>query len=116
MKAISLLILLAACSHMKKLEEQHKERPQYENNLIQCYMESDTYMEKKPFDAKMRMMISDLGTVTDAKVLSTSSKDPNLSACLHYVMMGAGRALQLGEKAGPKEKEFKFRPKGNHEL
>jgi hypothetical protein len=116
MKAISLLTLLIACSNMKEMEEQYKERPLQENQLVQCYLESDTYMEKKPFEAKMNMHISELGTITEAKVVSASSKDPNLNACLTYVMLGAGRPLKTNEKAGIKEKTLKFSPKGTHEL
>lgn len=116
MKAISLLFLVLACSKMKELEEKYKDRPLHEQNLVQCYLESDTYMEKKPFDAKMSILISDLGTVTDARVITTSTKDANLSACLRYVMMGAGRSLKLGEKPGPKVKEYKFKPDGKHVL
>ncbi len=108
MKAISLLVVLVACSH--------KERPLQERQLIQCYLESDTYMEKKPIDAKMSINVSEMGIVLSAKVISSSEKDANFNACLSYVVMGAGRPFHMEGKSGPIEKNLKFRPDGKHEL
>jgi hypothetical protein len=108
MKAISLLLLILACSH--------KDRPLQERQLIQCYLESDTYTAKKPFDAKMSVNVSEMGTILSAKVVDASVKDPNLNSCLSYVMMGAGRPLNVEGKSGPMEKNLKFRPDGKHEL
>ncbi len=108
MKAISLLIILLACSH--------KERPLQERQLIQCYVESDTYTAKKPFEANMSLNISELGTVLSSKVLNASEKDANLNACLNYVMMGAGRPFQMEGMSGPYLKTLKFSPAGKHEL
>jgi hypothetical protein len=108
MKAISLLVLMFACAH--------QERPLQERQLIQCYLESDTYTDKKPFTAKLHVITSEMGIVTSAKVMQTSSKDPNLSSCLSYVLTGAGRALQSGEKAGLSVRTITFRPEGKHEL
>ncbi len=108
MKAISLLLLVMACSH--------KERPLQERQLIQCYLESDIYTEKKPFEANMSINISEMGTVISAKVLNSSERDPNLNTCLSYVIMGAGRPFQMEGKTGPIVKTLKFRPDGKHEL
>ncbi len=108
MKSIFLMALLFSCAH--------KERPLQERQLIQCYVESDTYSSKNPFAAKLSVNVSELGTVTAAKVLETSSKDPNLNACLTYVLMGAGRPLVSTEKSGLTVKNLKFKPDGKHEL
>jgi hypothetical protein len=113
MKAISLLLFVLACAHD---QPEYKERPLQENQLVQCYLESDTYLLKKPFEAKMNVLISELGTVTEAKVISASPKDPNLNACISYVLIGAGRPLKTNEKAGTKERNLKFTPEGKHEL
>lgn len=94
----------------------HKERPLQERQLIQCYMESDTFMGKKPFEANMSITVSELGTVLNSKVINASEKDANLNACLNYVMMGAGRPLQMEGSAGPMLKTLKFSPQGKHEL
>lgn len=108
MKALLGFVLIASCAH--------KERPLQERQLIQCYLESDTYTQKKPFTAKMNVNISELGTVTEARVLETSLKDPNLNTCLSYVLMGAGRPFQSEEKAGMSTRNLIFRPDGKHEL
>lgn len=108
MKAISLLVLLLACSH--------NERSLQERQLIQCYLESDIYTQKKPFEANMSITLSEMGTVTHAKVLNTSEKDPNLNTCLSYVIMGAGRPFQMDGQTGPIVRTLKFRPDGKHEL
>ena len=107
-KILAVLVLLISCAH--------KERPLQERQLIQCYMESDTYSVKKPYTANMSINISELGTVLNAKVLNSSEKDPNLNACLSYVITGAGRPFQMDGKNGPIVKELKFRPDGKHEL
>ncbi len=103
-----ILILIFACSHT--------ERPLQERQLIQCYNESDIFAEKKPYDAKMSVNISELGTVLSAKVIEASAKDANLNACLSYVMMGAGKPFQMEGKTGPITKTLKFSPEGKHEL
>lgn len=103
-----LLILLFSCAH--------EERSLQERQLIQCYLESDTYTGKTPFRAKVNLLVSELGTVTSARVTETSEKDPNLNACLSYVLMGAGRHLRGQEKPGPREKILVFQPDGKHEL
>ena len=108
MKKLLALLLIASCSH--------KERPLQERQLIQCYMESDTYTQKKPFTANMSLNISELGTVVSAKVVDASEKDANLNSCLSYVIMGAGRPFQMEGKTGPMVKKLKFDPKGKHEL
>jgi hypothetical protein len=108
MKAISLLLFILACSH--------SQRPLQDRQLIQCYLESDTYMEKKPFEVKMSLNLSEMGTVLNAKVVNASEKDPNLNSCLSYVVMGAGRPFNMQGKSGPMEKNLKFRPDGKHEL
>lgn len=105
---ILILILLISCSHT--------ERPIQERQLIQCYIESDIYAEKKPYEATMSMQVSELGTVLNAKVVEASSKDPNLNACLSYVMKGAGRPFQMEGKTGLMTKTLKFSPAGKHEL
>lgn len=108
MRLFFLLALIISCSH--------KERPLQERQLIQCYMESDTYMGKKPFEANMSINVSELGTVLNSKVLNATEKDANLNACLNYVMMGAGRPLQMEGSSGPMLKTLKFSPEGKHEL
>ena len=107
MKYIFLLSLIACA---------HSEKPLQERQLAQCYLESDTYTKKIPFEAKMSITRSELGTITSAKVTESSAKDANLNACLSYVMMGAGRPLQGKEKAGVVVKNLKFKPDGKHEL
>lgn len=102
------LLAVIACSH--------SERPMQERQLVQCYLESDTYTKKIPFEATMNITRSELGTITSAKVMESSVKDANLNACLSYVMMGAGRPLQAKEKAGLVVKNLKFKPDGKHEL
>jgi hypothetical protein len=64
----------------------------------------------------MNVLISELGTVTDAKVLTATPKDPNLNACLSYVLLGAGRPLKSNERPGPKVRNLKFTPEGTYEL
>lgn len=108
MKKFIAILLIVSCSH--------KERPLQERQLIQCYMESDTYTQKKPFTATMSLNISELGTVVSSKVVDASEKDPNLNSCLSYVIMGAGRPFQMEGKTGPMVKTLKFDPKGKHEL
>ncbi len=108
MKYFVFIVVLISCSH--------KERPLQERQLIQCYLESDTYTQKKPFDAKMSINISEMGTVLSAKVIDSSEKDPNLNSCLSYVVMGAGRPFHMEGKSGPMERTLKFRPDGKHEL
>lgn len=108
MKLLILSVLILSCSH--------KERPLQERQLIQCYMESDTYTSKKPFTANMSLNISELGTVVSAKVVDASEKDANLNSCLSYVIMGAGRPFQMEGKTGPMVKTLKFDPEGKHEL
>jgi hypothetical protein len=108
MKYLILILIVASCSH--------KERPLQERQLIQCYMESDTYTVKKPFTANMSIDVSELGTVLKAKVLNSTVKDPNLNACLSYVIMGAGKPFQIDGQTGPVVKELTFRPDGKHEL
>ncbi len=97
MKYLLSILFIISCTH--------KERPLQENQLIQCYLESDTYLEKKPFTAKM-----------SAKVTDSSLKDANLNACLSYVVMGAGRPSQMEGKTGSMEKKLVFKPEGKHEL
>ena len=87
-----------------------------ERQLIQCYNESDIYSERKPYDVKMSINVSEMGTVLSAKVIEASSKDANLNACLSYVMMGSGRPFQIEGKAGLMTKTLKFSPVGKHEL
>ncbi len=108
MKYLISIFLIFSCTH--------KERPLQERQLIQCYMESDTYTQKKPFTANMSINISELGTVLSAKVLNSSEKDPNLNSCLSYVIMGAGRPFQMEGSNGPIVKELKFTTDGKHEL
>lgn len=108
MKSFLFFLIIISCTH--------KERPLQERQLIQCYMESDTYMQKKPFNATMSLNISELGTVVSAKVVDASEKDANLNSCLSYVIMGAGRPFQMEGKTGPMVKTLKFDPKGKHEL
>ncbi|MES2529261.1 MAG: hypothetical protein V4598_19395 [Bdellovibrionota bacterium] len=108
MKYLLPILFIVSCSH--------KERPLQEQQLIQCYLESDTYLEKKAFTAKMDLKISELGTVTSARVTDSSLKDANLNACLSYVVMGAGRPFQMEGKSGKLEKKLVFNPEGKHEL
>ena len=108
MKYLLLSFIFLGCSH--------KERPMQERQLIQCYIESDSYSEKKPFTANMSIDVSELGTVLNAKVLNSTEKDPNLNACLSYVIMGAGKPFQIDGQTGPVVKELTFRPDGKHEL
>lgn len=104
----AIFIVLLACAHT--------ERPLQERQLVQCYLESDSYMKKLPYEAKLDITRSDLGTVTNAKVENAGPRDANLNACLTYVMMGAGRPLEGKEKAGHFVKSLKFKPDGKHEL
>lgn len=108
MRTLIFTLILFSCSH--------KERPLQERQLVQCYLESDTYAQRKPFQATVKLQISQLGTVESAKVTETSEKDANLNTCLSYVLTGAGRSLQSAEKAGPTVKNLKFTPEGKHEL
>lgn len=108
MKTLILLVFIFSCSH--------KERPLQDRQLVQCYMESDTYSLRKPITAIMNLSISELGTVTSAKVVEASEKDANFNACLSYVIMGAGRPFQMEGKTGPVTRTLKFDPKGKHEL
>ncbi len=108
MKVLLLSLLIFSCSH--------KERPLQERQLIQCYMESDTYTRRKPYNATMSMNISELGTVISAKVVDATPRDSNLNACLSYVVMGAGRPFQMEGKTGPMVRTLKFDPEGKHEL
>lgn len=108
MKGLLFLVLLVSCAH--------KERPLQERQLIQCYMESDTYTQRRPFSATLNINVSELGTVTAARVTETSSKDPNLNSCLSYVMMGTGNHFRDKLKPGPLVKSITFRPDGKHEL
>ncbi len=113
MRLLAILLFLSACS---QLEQKFKERPLQENQLVQCYMESDTYKNKDSFAAKLNMFVSEMGTVIEAKVVSSTPKDPNLNTCLTYVMLGAGRSLKTKEKPGIRVKQLKFTPEGKHEL
>ncbi len=108
MKFLLPFLFLVSCAH--------KERPLQERQLIQCYLESDTYLQKKPYTANMSVNISELGTVLSAKVVNASGKDANLNACLSYIVMGAGRPFQMEGKIGPMEKKLVFNPEGKHEL
>lgn len=108
MRYLIFALVIFSCSH--------KERPLQERQLIQCYMESDTYTERKPFTANMSIDVSELGIVLKAKVLNSTEKDPNLNACLSYVIMGAGKPFQIDGQSGPVVKGLTFRPDGKHEL
>ncbi len=113
MKIIFITFLITSCS---LLQNPPKERPLQERQLIQCYLESDTYTEKKPFEARMSINVSEMGTVLGARIINATEKDPNLNSCLTYVMTGAGRTLTSRLKAGSNEKSLKFTPEGKHEL
>lgn len=108
MKSLFIFLIILSCSH--------KERPLQERQLIQCYIESDSYTQKKPYNATMSLNISEMGTVLSAKVVDGSPRDANLNACLSYVIMGAGKPFQMEGKTGPQVKTLKFDPEGKHEL
>jgi hypothetical protein len=83
MKAISLLMMLAACStkgmRPDPLQDPFEARKE---KIRQCYTESESFTKKIPGSMEIWVLIAPDGSVKEAKILKTDFKDPNFSACI----------------------------------
>ncbi len=86
MKAISLLILLAACSsHEPKYDPIRTVMETKQDEYRSCFLESESYKGRDTNEKGVVMVaftIDKDGKVTDEKIAETAFKDPSFHACL----------------------------------
>lgn len=101
MKAISLLILLAACSHRQPDDTL---AGSLSRQLQQCYHESDSIFMKPPVEGKIvyEITTSPEGKISEAKILESDfTKDRNFEACI------TGQVKRYKYPKSPENKEMK---------
>lgn len=87
MKAISLLLLLAACATH---EDHMSSEARLQRHLQQCYLESDSLTNLKSGRIKFGLEMKSEGTVKTVKILESAFKDDrNLEACVTGIMKQA---------------------------
>jgi hypothetical protein len=103
MKAISLLLLLAACATH---EPDTSPTAKFNRQLQQCYEESDSINETPPISGSMtyRLDVKKDGTVKAADILKSDfKKDRNFEACITGQMKRGIVATVPGHKADVEE-------------
>lgn len=86
MKAISLLVLLMACSTYQSSGDPIQDAlAKRQRQLTQCYLESDSYKGKEVTETgtmTVGFTIDPEGNVRAERILGTDFKDPNLHVCV----------------------------------
>lgn len=89
MKAISLLVLLAACSSKPSVLTIQESLESKRDEFRQCYLESNSYQGRHA-ETKGRIsvqfLINSEGKSYQEKIAETSFKDANLDACIIGVL------------------------------
>lgn len=83
MKVISLLLFVTACASNRVEPDPIRDvfTAKYEK-FRQCYLESETYTRKESARIKVLVVVHQGGSVKESKVLESTTKDPNFSACI----------------------------------